>query len=395
MEDRVCALWRGNGLRENSIQFYLCWIRRFARVNERSESINLLLTKVSVESFGRAWAAERGISSKEQVRCARSALGAWSYGLRMLGEVVPNWKEPAPPITYPPIVAEYGAFRRKHSGVAESTLMMELPHVNAFLAFLLQRRDALQDLRLEDIDEFVTAAGQRWSRKTVARLCTTLRSFVRYLHQRGHLGHDMASNIGLPRTVAAERPPRALSWPDVQRLLGAVDRSQRTGRRDYALLLLMATYGMGAAEALYLKLEDVDWRTGTIQAYRPKTGVSYQLPLLPAVAGALADYLRDSRPRHVVTRAIFVTVGEPHDPLSSSAVRHIVRTHARAAGISTKILGGHVLRHSHACRQVELGVSLQSIGDILGHRDPASTSAYTRVATDRLREIALPVPRWG
>ena len=227
----------------------------------------------------------------------------------------------------------------------------------------------------------------------MAGLCTSLRSFVRFLHYRGQLAHDLAANIGSPRIVAVERPPRALAWLEVQRLLGTVDRRHRTGRRDYALLLLMATYGMGAAEVRYLKLEDVDWRAATIQVYRSKTGVSNLLPLLPAVAEALADYLRDGRPRHVSTRAIFVATAEPHGALSSSAVGHVVRTHARTAGISGKILGGHVLRHSHACRQVELGASLKSVGDILGHRTPASTSVYIRVATDRLREMALPVPR--
>jgi site-specific recombinase XerD len=308
--------------------------------------------------------------------------------------VVPLWEDPVPPPNWPPIVAEFAAFRLKHAGVAGSTVKTELPHIATFLAFVLQRRGTLGELRLEDIDEFVTAASARWGKKTVARLCTSLRSFTRFLHLQGHLAVDLASQVGQPRSVAAERPPRALPWPDVQRLLSAVDRGQRSGRRDYALLLLMASYGMGAAEVLHLALDDIDWRAGTIQTYRPKTGVTFLLPLLPAVAAALADYLRDARPRHVATRKIFVTVSEPHGPMSGGAIRHLVRTHARAAGITAKTLGAHVLRHSHACRQVELGASLKAIGDILGHRDPASTSTYTRVAADRLREMALPVPRW-
>jgi site-specific recombinase XerD len=292
-------------------------------------------------------------------------------------------------------VEEFVSFRRKHAGVSESTIQTELPHVISFLGFVLQRRGTLEELRLEDIDEFVTAASTRWARKTVARLCTALRSFVRFLHQSGKLADELASQVGQPRSIAAERPPRALAWTAVQRLLEAVDRGQRTGRRDYALLLLMAAFGMGAAEVLHLKLEDIDWRARTVLAYRPKTGVSYLLPLLPAVAEALVDYLREGRPRHASTRTIFVAVVEPYGPMSSSAVRHVVRTHARAAGITVPILGAHVLRHSHACRQAELGASLKALGDILGHRDPASTSAYTRVATDRLRDMALPVPRWA
>lgn len=393
LEERVCAVWRGNGLRESSLRVYLNWVRRFARDQAGLDLPDRRLTGATVDTFARRYAAERGVASRDAIRTARIALKAWAHGLRLLGEVVPEWEEPAPPPSWPPVVEEFAAFRRKHAGVAESTIRTELPHIASFLATALKHRATLEDLRLEDIDEFITAASTRWGKKTVARLCTSLRSFFRFLHLRGRLARDLASQIGQPRIVAAERPPRALPWSDVQRLLGAVDLGQRTGRRDYALLLLLATYGMGAAEALHIELEDIDWRAGTIRAYRPKTGVSYMLPLVPAVAAALAEYLRDGRPRHATTRKIFVTVGEPHGPMTGSAIRHVVRTHARAAGITATILGAHVLRHSHACRQVELGASLKAIGDILGHRDPASTSAYTRVATDRLREMALPVPR--
>lgn len=394
LEACVRAVWLENGLRESSAHAYLLWVRRFAKAHAHSAPPTLHLTRAAVESFARSRATERGTSVDAAVLPARNALKAWAHGLRLLGEAVPDWEEPPPPPSWPPIAEEFALFRRKHAGVAESTVQTDLPHVIAFLEFVNQRRGTLEELRLEDIDEFVTAASTRWRKKTVARLCTALRSFFRFLHLRGQIAHDLAAQIGQPRSIAAERPPRALPWPDVQRLLGAVDRNQRIGRRDYALLLLMATYGMGAAEVLHLKLEDVDWRAGTIQAYRPKTGVSYLLPLVPAVAAALTDYLRDGRPRHATTRRIFVAGVEPHGPMSSSAIRHMVRTHARAAGITAAILGAHVLRHSHACRQVELGASLKAIGDILGHRAPASTSAYTRVATERLREMALPVPQW-
>jgi integrase len=155
---------------------------------------------------------------------------------------------------------------------------------------------------------------------------------------------------------------------------------------------MMALYGMGAAEVLSLRLEDVDWRAAKIQAYRPKTGVLYTLPLLPAVGQALSAYLREGRPRGATTRHIFVAAIAPHGRMSSSATRYAIRQYAQVAGITTTPLGSHVLRHSHACRQIELGTPVHSVGDILGHRDPASTSHYFRVATERLRSLALPVP---
>lgn len=246
------------------------------------------------------------------------------------------------------------------------------------------------ELTLEQIDDYVTGLRSRWSRRTTARFCSSLRPFLRFLHQKGYLTRDLAPSVAAPVVRPGERPPRGLPWGDVQRLVEAVDVSRRTGRRDYAVLLIMAMYGMGAAEVLHLRLEDLDWRANSVRVYRPKTQVEYLLPLLPAVGQALVGYLQNGRPA-VSSRHVFIAAKEPHGPMSASAVRYMIRKYAGVAGL-TAPLGGHVLRHSHARQQMELGASMKTIGDILGHRDPASTSAYIRVPTRRLRAIALPVP---
>jgi site-specific recombinase XerD len=115
--------------------------------------------------------------------------------------------------------------------------------------------------------------------------------------------------------------------------------------------------------------------------------------LLPAVARALVAYLRRGRPAHTATRHLFVTMKTPYKQLACAVtVRHILHSAAQRAGVSAPFLGTHVLRHTHACRQLELGAGPKVIGDIMGHRDPESTSAYLRVGTGRLRELALAVP---
>jgi integrase len=155
----------------------------------------------------------------------------------------------------------------------------------------------------------------------------------------------------------------------------------------------MVTYGLGAAETRGLLLEDLDWTAGQLRVRRPKTGQEIVLPLLPAVARAVAAYVRLSRPRHASVRALFVQMRAPFSALTgSSAIQHVLRKHAQVAGITGRFLGSHALRHSHATRQVELGAPLKMVGDILGHRSPSSTSAYVRVAVSRLRGLALPLP---
>jgi integrase len=176
-------------------------------------------------------------------------------------------------------------------------------------------------------------------------------------------------------------------------MLGSIRQKELPGKRDFALLLLMATYGLGAAEVLGLDLEDVDWKSEILHVRRPKTKAEIKLPLLPPVAKALAAYLQRERPSHVQSRRVFLSRKTPYAPLTSSAIRFRIRHYAREAGIDVPVLGAHVMRHSHATRQIDVGANPLVVSDILGHRRPSSTSVYVRVALRRLRALALPVPR--
>ena len=248
-------------------------------------------------------------------------------------------------------------------------------------------------MALTDLDEFLVGCAQRYARSTVADIAGSVRSFARFLLATGRISIALADAVISPVQPKFERPRRALPWKDVQRLLRSVDTSTPRGLRDYALLLMMSTYGFGAGEAIRLQFQDIDWTAGTIRVMRPKTGVAFTLPLLPAVAKALAFYLRDGRPPNTPTRYLFVQMRMPFSPLSaSSAVRHILVKHARVAGLDAPYLGSHVLRHSNAARQVDLGVRPRVLSDLLGHRDPESISAYVRIATETLRDVSLPVP---
>jgi integrase/recombinase XerD len=244
-----------------------------------------------------------------------------------------------------------------------------------------------------DIDRFVSHLAARVSKQTVARRCVSLRAFLRFLHTTERLRRDLASCVVSPCIRWPEQPPRALPWADVRRILGAIRQKEPPGKRDFALLLLMATYGLGAAEVLGLDLDDVDWKSGILHVRRPKTKANIELPLLPPVAKALAAYLQEERPSLVQSRRIFLNTMIPYTPLSSGVFRDRIRHHARQAGIDAPVLGAHVFRHSHATRQIDAGANPKVVSDILGHRCPSSTSVYVRVALRRLREVALPVPR--
>jgi site-specific recombinase XerD len=248
-------------------------------------------------------------------------------------------------------------------------------------------------MTVADIDAFIYSLSNGVSKRTLGDRCSSLRSFLRFLRVTGRLSRDLAERVIAPRITPFERPPRALPWSDVRRILRSIPQSTNPGKRDFAMLLLMATYGLGAAEVLCLSLDDVDWKSGILRVRRPKTGTSIELPLLPAVATALMAYLKTERPPAPQVRRIFLRTRMSYRPLTSGAVRHRIRHYARTIGISARVIGAHAFRHSHATRQIDAGANLKVISDILGHRRVSSTSVYVRVAMKRLKQVALPVPR--
>jgi integrase len=243
-----------------------------------------------------------------------------------------------------------------------------------------------------DIDDYLVKLRRHYAVSTVSSILSSLRLFLRFLHGTGRLPHDLASSIQSPPRRCIQLP-RALPWAEVRRILKAVDRRSRLGQRDYAMLLLMSLYGMGSAEIMALTLDQIHWENLTFRVVRPKTGESIDLPLLPAAARALSAYLKHARPPDAPTRSVFVSQPMPYRTVGSKAVRGAIRKYARRAGVKAKVLGGHAFRYSHASRQVDQQAPPRVLSSILGHRDPESTSAYTRVAVERLRGIALPVPR--
>lgn len=396
-EAAALSHWLSRGYQRSTIGLYLRWVRRLQPflVPHRKRYLSQLTCRRVVDA-ARRYARVRRINEGHAVSGARIAHRAWSDALRATGYRTPAWTRPSSSGWRSALWDEYVVFSCRTRGVAESTLRLEYACVAQFAAFLKTRHRSFRTIRVQDIDHFVAKSAQRYAPKTLERMCSELRAFLRFLHARSQTKRDLAQFVSGPIIRRYDRPRRGLDWDNVRRILGAVDRSTATGRRDYALLLLMAAYGLGAGEALHLRLEDIAWepKPGTLRIVRPKTGVHTTLPLLPTVAVALAAYLSEGRPRVGGVREVFLRSLAPYHRLScAGAVGHILRKYANLADVHSQSLSSHVLRHSHAMRQVELGARPKVISDILGHSDPESLSAYVRISTERLRRIALPVPK--
>lgn len=388
-------VWRGDRcVQDSSTGTYLSWIRRFrayCQLHELDERPELTLD--GARRFIGWYARQRHLDPR-RLSSARTAVHALSRVYAVMGQEPPAWK--AGRRARPPAMALLQAFADhilRHRGNPEVTVRKRLDHAGKLLEHLAQHGKTWETMTLSDLDAFLIECADRYARTTTADIACSVRAFARFLLATGRIALDLADSVISPVQPKFERPRPALPWSDVQRLLRAVDISSARGLRDHALLLMMSTYGFGAGEVIALRLENIDWGAGTLQITRPKTGVAFTLPLLPTIARVLARYLRHGRPPHTPTRHVFVQMKMPFGPLtSSSAVRHILVKHARAAGLDAPFLGSHVLRYSNAARQIDMGARPRVLSDLLGHRDPESLSAYVRIATESLREISLPVP---
>ena len=394
---KVQDVWRDNrSLKRTSTGRYLYWIRRFHHYcMAEALDADRQLTQVGINIFAQWYAQQRQVTTEYAGQGARPALRAWAFGLNALGVDVPSWHARMDPIAQPePELQGFADHLRQHRGNPEGTIKKKLAHIRCFLAFIGTRHRSLQDLLLTDIDAFVMVCSKRYARTTTADIGCSLRRYLHFLFAAGQLPSDLASLVVTPVIHRYEQPLRALPWDDVLRILAAIDRKTPVGLRDYTLLLLMGSYGLGAGEVLRLTLDDIDWQAASLRIVRPKTSVAFTLPLLPGLAQAMVSYLQHGRPRQAPTRHFFLSMRAPHYPLStSSAIRHMLVGYARTAGVTAAYLGSHVLRHTHACRQIELEASPKVVSDILGHRSPESLSAYVRIATEHLRQLPLPVPK--
>lgn len=159
-------------------------------------------------------------------------------------------------------------------------------------------------------------------------------------------------------------------------------------KRDFAILLLLVTYGLRAREVAALTLDDIDWKRERICVPERKAGHSTAYPLSLVVGEAILDYLQQSRP-NTTDRHIFFRAPAPHTPMSWSSVSMRVGRYLRKAGIQVSRPGSHTLRHTCVHRLVDVGFDLKTISDYVGHRSPSSTEVYTKVAVETLREVAL------
>jgi integrase/recombinase XerD len=283
------------------------------------------------------------------------------------------------------LVAEYHEWLVAERGLAESTVEYYMRGARLFLEG--RDRSGLAVLSLGEVSAFMVGECRRLSVGAAKNLAVALRSLLRYLHMVGVVDRELAQAVPAPASWRGRWLPRGLGAEEVAALLAASDHRTAIGRRDHAIVMILARLGLRAAEVSGLGLDDLDWARGEMTVLG-KGNHSELLPLPVDVGEALVAYLEYGRPNSSC-RAVFLRAFGPPVGLSAAAVTSVVRRACVRAGLSPR--GAHRLRHSAATALLRAGGSLDEVGQVLRHRDLATTSAYAKVDFAALRTVAL---RW-
>jgi integrase/recombinase XerD len=283
-------------------------------------------------------------------------------------------------------------YLREERLLAKATIANYVPFIREFLKDRFGNGPVrLSRLCAGDVVRFVQRQAPRLHLKRAKLLTTALRSFLQYARYRGDVRLDLAAAVPLVANWSMSSIPRAIAPDQVRRLLAQVNRRTAVGRRDYAILLLLARLGLRSGEVAFLELEAIDWKAGSLSV-QGKAGRRIQLPLPADVGKAIVAYLRHGRP-HSTSRRVFLRARAPiRGFLGACAVGTIVRRALLRADIDSPTKGAHQFRHGLATEMLRRGASLSEIGELLGHRSPETTKIYTKVDLDALRTLALPWP---
>lgn len=284
----------------------------------------------------------------------------------------------------------YLEYLRGVRGFSAQSLKHHDSTVADFLSRGLRPGGDLAGLTAADVEAYIQTKSKENNRQSLQHIVAYVRAFLRYCGDHGEAPAGLHV-IDMPRVYRGESPPRALDWTVVRQLLASIPRSAPRGKRDYAILHLMAFYGLRPSEVAALRLDSIDWQAATLKVQQSKTRSILTLPLAERTLRILRRYLTHARPSSNLPQ-LFLRVRSPIVGLKHYGIIEAFCYRAANSGLPLDGASSYSLRHAFAMRLLRRGVGIKAIGDLLGHRSLEATCVYLRVDADMLRTVALPVP---
>jgi site-specific recombinase XerD len=357
----------------------LSWITRSrSRVTALDEGV--------VERYLRIRARKRSIYPGD-----RPALKRFLSVLRDAGMIAPA--EPPRIAPRDQIIAEFSDYLQRERGLAVRSIIGYSRTIRRFLreACPAGTKD-LSKINQADVLRYVERHARDGSPPSGRAMCSSLRAFLRYLHHKGLSRVSLAGCVPSIREWKFANLPTYLSAEQVQKVLDGCDRASAIGRRDYAILMMLARLGLRANEVATLTLDDIDWRSSEMRI-RAKGRQRAPMPIPPDVGAAVVAYLRDGRPESSCRRLFLRTLAPRVGFASPCSVTMIAKTALKRAGIrGVAHQGAHLFRHSLATELLRSGATLSEIGQLLRHKSHDTTRIYAKVDIDVLRTVSLPWP---
>jgi site-specific recombinase XerD len=403
---RIRALWLGP-----AIEDYVTWL-----TERRTASRHVLRCVATLEHFD-TFVRDRGVQRWDGLPAHLSAFveqrlrdrAAWCRSAKDRRTVLSQARTPVEQMLRLVVPGFVGTTRRletpfharvpgffdylqRERGLRPETVRQYVYHLRLFETYL-ERAGAHELGKISPalLTTFLSEPGLRGTRlgpESMQGRSGALRVFLRYLHRQQLVATDLSRAVPRRRGYRQARLPRAITWDEVTRVLAAVDRRTPVGKRDYAILLLLATYGLRARDVASLRLDDIDWSRAQLHVTARKNGHSTLYPLAAGVGDALVDYLKAGRPP-AADRQVFLRALAPFTPLPAHAIASRASHYLQAAGVAAPRAGSHTFRHACVQHLVEADVPFKVIGDYVGHRSADSTQVYGKVAVHLLRQLAL------
>jgi site-specific recombinase XerD len=367
----------------------LCHFAEFAKLHG---SIDLKSASTLIEEFALHWLASHGshcMALGARCKISEEARNPVRQMLRLALEGHVTAARTRKLFPFEDQAPGFLRYLREERGLREATIYKYVHCLNGFAGFLKRSGvTLLTELSPALLAAFVVDTAPKLACTGKRDLCGMIRVFLRFCHRQQVITKDLSDAVEMPQSYRLADVPRSITWDEVRRMLEAVDRRTVLGRRDYAILLLLVTYGLRAHEVAKLTLDDIDWKRERLQIPERKAGHWTAYPLANVVAEALIEYLRSGRPQ-TEDRHVFFRVLAPRSPITNGAVSATVAKYLRKAGVQVRRAGAHTLRHTCVQRLIDAEFPLKTIGDYVGHRSPQSTEIYSKVAIATLREVAM------
>jgi len=344
------------------------------------------LNERMVEQYLRHRAKGRSIQPGD-----RAALKRLLSVFRETGTIAPAMLPPL--IPHEQIFEAFSHYLREERGLATKSIVRHLPFIRRFLREVCPGGASdLGRISQADVTHYIERHARDWSAESGKAMCWALRSFLRYLHHKGLNALALAGCVPSIRRWKLASLPTYLSAVQVQTVLDGCDRATALGRRDYAILMMLAKLGMRAGEVATLTLDDIDWRSGEM-LIRAKGRQRARMPIPPDVGAAVVAYLRDGRPKSSCRRLFLRTLAPNVGFASGCAITMIAKAALDRAGIRGYARqGAHLFRHSLATELLQSGATLSQIGQLLRHESHDTTRIYAKVDIEALRPLSLSWP---